>query len=172
MNVHMIGKRVPAFTMDAVLADKSFGKVSLDENMKSGKWTVLFFYPLNFAFVPPTEITAMSDRYDEFKKLDAVIIGVSTDTILTHLAWINTERSDNGLEQLSFPLATDRNHVVSSQYGVLLEEEGVTLHGLFIIDPNGILQYQAVYRYHIGRDVDETLRVLQALQTAEQRSIH
>ncbi|AOV08403.1 peroxiredoxin [Sporosarcina ureilytica] len=171
MNVRMVGKQAPLFSMNAVMADKTFGKVSLEENMKNGKWTILFFYPLNFSFVSPTEITAMSDRYHEFEKLDTVIIGVSTDTIHTHLAWINTDRKDNGLEQLKFPLATDRNHVVSRKYAVLKEEEGMTLHGLFIIDPNGILQYQTMYRHQIGRDVDETLRVLQALKTAEQSTI-
>ena len=95
----MVGKTAPDFTMDAVMADKTFGKVSLEENMKNDKWTVLFFYPMDFTFVCPTEITAMSDRYDEFEDLDAEIIGVSTDTIHTHLAWINTDRKDNGLEQ-------------------------------------------------------------------------
>ena len=96
MTERMVGKQAPRFTMDAVLADKSFGKVSLEENMKQDKWTVLFFYPMDFTFVCPTEITAMSDRYDEFEDLDAEIIGVSTDTIHTHLAWINTARQDNG----------------------------------------------------------------------------
>ena len=161
----MVGKQAPAFAMDAVLADKSFGKVSLEENMKNDKWTVLFFYPMDFTFVCPTEITAMSDRYDEFQDLDAEVIGVSTDTIHTHLAWINTDRSDNGLGDLNYPLAADTNHTVSKDFGVLIEEEGVALRGLFIINPEGELQYQVVNHNNIGRDVDETLRVLQALQT-------
>lgn len=161
----MVGKTAPSFTMDAVMADKSFGKVSLDDNLNNDKWTVLFFYPMDFTFVCPTEITAMSDRYDEFEDLDTEIIGVSTDTIHTHLAWINTDRKDNGLEQLHYPLAADTNHVVSRKYGVLIEEEGIALRGLFIINPEGELQYQAVFHNNIGRDVDETLRVLQALQT-------
>jgi len=161
----MVGKQAPDFALDAVLADKSFGKVSLQENMKNDKWTVLFFYPMDFTFVCPTEITAMSDRYDEFEDLDTEIIGLSTDTIHTHLAWINTDRKDNGLEQLKYPLAADTNHQVSRDYGVLIEEEGVALRGLFIINPEGELQYQTVFHNNIGRDVDETLRVLQALQT-------
>ncbi|MDS9470434.1 peroxiredoxin [Sporosarcina pasteurii] len=171
MNARMVGKPAPLFTMNAVMADKTFGKVSLEENMVNSKWTILFFYPLNFSFVPPTEITAMSDRYHEFVKLDSTIIGVSTDTIHTHLAWIDTARKDNGLEQLKYPLASDRKHVVSRKYGVLNEEVGMTLHGLFIIDSKGVLQYQTIYHHQIGRDVDETLRVLQALKTAEQSSI-
>ncbi len=165
MTERMVGKQAPRFTMDAVLADKSFGKVSLEENMKQDKWTVLFFYPMDFTFVCPTEITAMSDRYDEFEDLDAEIIGVSTDTIHTHLAWINTDRQENGLGELQYPLAADTNHSVSRDYGVLIEEEGIALRGLFIINPEGEMQYQTVFHNNIGRDVDESLRVLQALQT-------
>lgn len=165
MAERMVGKQAPRFTMEAVLADKSFGKVSLEENMNQDKWTVLFFYPMDFTFVCPTEITAMSDRFDEFEDLDAQIIGVSTDTIHTHLAWINTAREDNGLGELKYPLAADTNHSVSRDYGVLIEEEGIALRGLFIINPEGEMQYQTVFHNNIGRDVDETLRVLQALQT-------
>lgn len=165
MAERMVGKQAPDFTMEAVLADKSFGKVSLQENIKNDKWTVLFFYPMDFTFVCPTEITAMSDRYDEFEDLDAEVIGVSTDTIHTHLAWINTDPKDNGLGQLKYALAADTNHSVSREYGVLIEEEGIALRGLYIINPEGELQYQTVFHNNIGRDVDETLRVLQALQT-------
>ena len=165
MTERMVGKQAPRFTMDAVLADKSFGKVSLEENMKQDKWTVLFFYPMDFTFVCPTEITAMSDRFDEFEDLDTEIIAVSTDTIHTHLAWINTAREDNGLGELNYSLAADTNHQISREYGVLIEEEGIALRGLFIINPEGEMQYQTVFHNNIGRDVDETLRVLQALQT-------
>jgi len=161
----MVGRQAPAFEMEAVLPNKEFGKVSLEENMKADKWTVLFFYPMDFTFVCPTEITAMSDRYDEFEDLDAEVIGVSTDTIHTHKAWINTDRDDNGLGKLEYPLAADTNHEVSKEYGVFIAEEGIALRGLFIISPEGELQYQTVFHNNIGRDVDETLRVLQALQT-------
>lgn len=161
----MVGKQAPRFVMEAVMPNKEFGKVSLEAIMKEEKWTVLFFYPMDFTFVCPTEITAMSDRYDEFEDLDAEVIGVSTDTIHTHLAWIKTDRKDNGLGDLKYPLAADTNHSVSRDYGVLIEEEGVALRGLFIISPEGELMYQTVFHNNIGRDVDETLRVLQALQT-------
>ncbi|WP_332633967.1 peroxiredoxin [Halalkalibacter flavus] len=161
----MVGKQAPRFEMDAVMPNKEFKKVSLEENMKNGKWTVLFFYPMDFTFVCPTEITAMSERYEEFQDLDAEVIGVSTDTIHTHLAWINTDRLDNGLGELHYPLAADTNHVVSREYGVLIEDEGIALRGLFIINPEGDLMYQVVFHNNIGRDVNETLRVLQALQT-------
>ncbi|WP_077622175.1 peroxiredoxin [Sediminibacillus massiliensis] len=165
MAERMVGKQAPRFEMEAVLSNKEFGKVSLEENMKNDKWTVLFFYPMDFTFVCPTEITAMSDRFDEFEDLDAEVIGVSTDTIHTHLAWINTSRDENGLGDLEYSLAADTNHKVAKEYGVLIEEEGVALRGLFIINPEGELQYQVVNHNNIGRDVDETLRVLQALQT-------
>jgi len=161
----MVGKPAPRFVMDAVMPDKSFGKVSLEENIKQDKWTVLFFYPMDFTFVCPTEITQISDSYDEFDDLETVVIGVSTDTIYTHLAWINTERTKNGLGQLQYPLAADHNHQVARKYGVLVEEEGVAQRGLFIISPTGELQYQVVHHNNIGRDVEEVLRVLQALQT-------
>ncbi|MFC0471169.1 peroxiredoxin [Halalkalibacter kiskunsagensis] len=161
----MVSKQAPRFEMDAVMPNQDFEKASLEKNMKQDKWTVLFFYPMDFTFVCPTEITSMSDRYDEFEDLDAEVIGVSTDTIHTHKAWINTSREENGLGELKYPLAADTNHAVSSDYGVLIEEEGVALRGLFIISPEGELMYSVVNHNNIGRDVDETLRVLQALQT-------
>lgn len=160
----MVGKAAPEFELEAVLPNKEFGRVSLAENMKNGKWTVLFFYPMDFTFVCPTEITAFSDRYNDFKSLNAEVIGVSTDTIYTHRAWINTPRSENGLGTLNYPLAADTNHKASRAYGVLIEEEGIALRGLFIINPDGELVYSVVHHNNIGRNVDETLRVLQALQ--------
>ncbi|MGV3464246.1 MAG: peroxiredoxin [Heyndrickxia sp.] len=165
MAERMVAKQAPRFEMEAVMPNKEFGKVSLEDNMKNDKWTVLFFYPMDFTFVCPTEITALSDSYDAFEDLDAEVIGVSTDTVHTHLAWIKTDRKDNGLGDLNYPLAADHNHKVSRDYGVLIEEEGVALRGLFIINPEGELMYQVVNHNNIGRSVDETLRVLQALQT-------
>ncbi|RSK26856.1 peroxiredoxin [Bacillus sp. HMF5848] len=165
MAERMVGKQAPRFEMEAVLANGEFGKVSLEENMKNDKWTVLFFYPLDFTFVCPTEITAISDRYDEFEDLDAEVIGVSTDSKFSHKAWIDTPRDKNGLGGIKYPLAADLTHQISRDYGVLIEEEGVALRGLFIVNPDGELQYQVIFHNNIGRDVDETLRVLQALQT-------
>ncbi|MFD3447970.1 peroxiredoxin [Microbacteriaceae bacterium 4G12] len=165
MAERMVAKQAPRFEMDAVLPNKEFGKVSLEGIMNEGKWTVLFFYPMDFTFVCPTEIVALSDRYDEFQDLDAEVVGVSTDTIHTHLAWINTDRSKNGLGELKYPLAADTNHTVARDFGVLIEEEGIALRGLFIISPEGELMYQVVHHNNIGREVDEVLRVLQALQT-------
>lgn len=161
----MVGMQAPGFKMDAVMPNKEFGTVSLEQNMKNDLWTVLFFYPMDFTVICPTEITSVSDQFDEFKELDTEVIGVSTDTIHAHKAWINTSRDDNGLGGLNYPLAADTNHRVSRDYGVLIEDEGIALRGLFIISPEGELMYSAVNHNNIGRDVDETLRVLQALQT-------
>jgi len=161
----LVGKQAPRFEMEAVLPNKQFGKVSLEENLKNGKWTVLFFYPMDFTFVCPTEIVAVSERYNEFQALGCEVIGASTDTIHTHLAWINTPFEENGIGTLNYPLAADTNHDVARRFGVLIEEEGIALRGLFIIDPEGELKYSVVHHNNVGRDVDETLRVLQALQT-------
>ncbi|GGE29634.1 peroxiredoxin [Marinithermofilum abyssi] len=142
---------------------------TLNDNVKlsdyQGKWLVLFFYPLDFTFVCPTEITALSDRYEEFEDLDCEILGVSTDSQYSHRAWIKTPRDDNGLGNIKYPLGADTTHKVARDYGVLLEDEGVAQRGLFIIDPEGIIRYQVVTDNNIGRSVDETLRALQALQT-------
>jgi alkyl hydroperoxide reductase subunit AhpC len=115
--------------------------------------------------VCPTEVTALSDRNQEFADLNAEILGVSTDSVYSHRAWIETPREKNGVGPLNFPLAADITKEVARDYGVLVEAEGVALRGLFIIDPDGILQYAAIHNLSIGRSVDETLRVLQALQT-------
>ncbi len=95
--------------------------------MKKDQWTVLFFYPMDFTTVCPTEITSLSDQFDEFEELDTEVVGVSTDTIYSHKAWINTTREDNGLGGLNFPLAADTNHKTAREYGVLIEEEGIAL---------------------------------------------
>ena len=164
MAERLVGKKAPDFTMEVAYGNgKDFGTVSLSDYR--GKWLVLFFYPLDFTFVCPTEITALSQAADEFKKLNTEILGVSVDSKHSHRAWINTPVSENGLGPLNFPLASDITKSVSRDYGVLIEEEGIALRGLFIIDPEGELKYQVVHHNNVGRSVDETLRVLQALQS-------
>lgn len=155
----LVGKNAPHFAMNAVTGNgQDFVRVNLDEY--KGKWLVLFFYPLDFTFVCPTEITGYSKRSEEFKALNAEILGVSVDSEHSHKAWINGD-----LGQLNFPLASDMTKKVSEDYGVLIEEEGIALRGLFIINPDGVLQYSVVHDLNVGRSVDETLRVLKALQT-------
>ncbi|WP_409345320.1 peroxiredoxin [Paenibacillus sp. MBLB4367] len=164
MATRLVGKQAPDFTMDTALGNgEGFGQVSLGDY--KGKWLVLFFYPLDFTFVCPTEITALSEAAEDFSRLDTEIVGVSVDSKHSHRAWINTPKEANGLGKLNFPLAADLTKQVARDYGVLIEEEGVALRGLFIIDPEGELKYQVVNHNDVGRSVDETLRVLQALQS-------
>jgi peroxiredoxin (alkyl hydroperoxide reductase subunit C) len=159
-----IGHPAPAFSMPTTHdMQRLQSRVALDDYR--GRWLILFFYPLDFTFVCPTEILALSDRYDEFTELGADVLGVSTDSVYAHRAWIQTPREQNGIADLQFALASDITKSVSADYGVLVEDEGVALRGLFIIDPAGILQYVVVHNLNIGRSVDETLRVLEGLQT-------
>lgn len=164
MAERLVGRPAPDFTMETALGNgQDFGKASLSDYR--GKWLVLFFYPLDFTFVCPTEITALSEASDIFKGLNTEVLGVSVDSKHSHRAWINTPKNDNGLGQLNFPLAADITKQVAKDYGVLIEEEGIALRGLFIIDPQGEMKYQVVNHNDVGRSVDETLRVLQALQS-------
>lgn len=164
MAQRLVGAQAPDFTMETALGNgQDFGKVSLSDY--KGKWLVLFFYPLDFTFVCPTEIIALSDAVEEFKDLDAEVLGVSVDSIHSHRAWINTPRDQNGLGGLNYQLAADFNKTTARAYGVLDEEAGVAFRGLFIIDPEGVLRYQVVTDLNIGRSNEETLRVLQALQS-------
>lgn len=164
MAERMVGLKAPNFTMNTANGDgKDFGKVSLEDY--KGKWLVMFFYPLDFTFVCPTEITAINKRVAEFNKLNTEVLGVSTDSEHSHKAWINAAQDQGGLGPLSFPLASDMTQKVARDYGVLIEEEGIALRGLFIIDPEGVLRYSVVHDLNVGRSVDETLRVLQGLQS-------
>lgn len=159
-----VGQPAPDFTMKTT-ADLETLEATVSLADYQGKWLVLFFYPLDFTFVCPTEITAVSDRFAEFTALNADLLGVSTDSVYAHRTWINMPREQHGLAGLAFPLASDITKEVSHDYGVLIEDEGIALRGLFIIDPNGVLQYAVVHNLDIGRSVDEPLRVLAALQS-------
>lgn len=155
-----VGQPAPGFTLDAVI-NGEFKKVGLADYR--GKWVVLFFYPNDFTFVCPTEIRGFNAALDTFRKLNAEVLGASVDSKYSHLAWI--QRGDLG--DLKYPLLADFKKEVATRYGILDEKEGEALRGLFIIDPNGTLQYTLVHNLSVGRSVDETLRVLEALQTGE-----
>jgi peroxiredoxin 2/4 len=160
----LVGRKAPDFTMQTALGNgQDFGKASLSDY--KGKWLIFFFYPADFTFVCPTEILALSEAVDQLKELNCEILGCSTDSIHSHRAWMNTSRNDNGLGQLNYPLASDFNKTVARDYGVLDEEEGTAYRGLFIISPEGELKYQVVTHNDVGRSIDETIRVLQALQS-------
>jgi len=156
-----IGKPAPAFTAEAVV-DGEFKQVSLSDY--KGKYLVFFFYPLDFTFVCPTEIIAFSDRVQEFRDIGAEVVGASVDSHFTHLAWIKTPRKEGGLGKMQIPLVSDLTKEISRNYGVLLEDQGITLRGLFIIDPAGIIRQITINDLPVGRDVDETLRLVQAFQ--------
>jgi peroxiredoxin (alkyl hydroperoxide reductase subunit C) len=160
----MVGQPAPDFEMGST---RNLEK--LDQNVKladyKGKWVVLLFYPLDFTFVCPTELTIFSDRYEDFEAIGADIIGVSTDSVFSHRAWLQTPRDKGGVEGLKYPLAADSTKKVASDYGVLIEDKGIALRGLFVIDPEGILRYKVIHDLNIGRSAEETLRVIQALQT-------
>ncbi|PTT95184.1 peroxiredoxin, partial [Pseudomonas sp. HMWF031] len=144
------------------VVDQEFKEISLSQYR--GKYVVLFFYPLDFTFVCPTEITAFSDRYADFSSKNTEVLGVSVDSQFSHLAWIQTPRNQGGLGDINYPLVADLKKEIASAYNVLDDEEGVALRGLFIIDPEGVIMHATINNLPVGRNVDETLRVLQAFQ--------
>jgi len=156
-----VGQQAPDFTATAVV-DQEFKSIQLSDYR--GKYVVLFFYPLDFTFVCPTEITAFSDRYEEFKKLSTEVLGVSVDSEFSHLAWIQTDRKSGGLGDLNYPLISDIKKEISAAYNVLDPGAGIALRGLFIIDKDGVLQHATINNLAFGRSVEETLRTLQAIQ--------
>jgi peroxiredoxin 2/4 len=156
-----VGQVAPDFTATAVI-DQEFKTIKLSDYR--GKYVVLFFYPLDFTFVCPTEITAFSDRYSEFSTLGAEVLGVSVDSQFSHLAWIQTDRKSGGVGDLHYPLVADLKKTISTDYNVLDPEEGLALRGLFIIDKDGVIQHATINNLAFGRSVDETLRTLQAIQ--------
>jgi len=162
--VAQVQKPAPDFTATAVVGHE-FKQVSL-ANYR-GKYVLLFFYPLDFTFVCPTEIVSFSDNIDKFEKRGCQVLGASVDSHFSHLAWIKTARKDGGLGDLKYPLIADLSKSISRDYGVLLEKDAVALRGLFLIDREGIIRHITINDLPIGRSVDEALRVLDALQFFE-----
>ncbi|KAK9194060.1 hypothetical protein WN944_004762 [Citrus x changshan-huyou] len=162
----LVGNTAPDFAAEAVF-DQEFINVKLSDYIGK-KYVILFFYPLDFTFVCPTEITAFSDRYAEFEKLNTEILGVSTDSVFSHLAWVQTDRKSGGLGDLKYPLIADITKSISKSYGILIPDQGIALRGLFIIDKEGVIQHSTINNLAIGRSVDETLRTLQALQYVQE----
>jgi peroxiredoxin (alkyl hydroperoxide reductase subunit C) len=156
-----VGQVAPDFTATAVV-DQEFKTIKLSDYR--GKYVVLFFYPLDFTFVCPTEITAFSDRYGEFTKINTEVLGASVDSEFSHLAWTQSDRKEGGIGNIAYPLIADLKKEISTAYNVLDPEAGVSLRGLFIIDKEGIIQHSTINNLSFGRSVDETLRTLKALQ--------
>ena len=159
-----VTKEAPDFQAPAVVHGE-IKQVRLSDYR--GKYVILFFYPLDFTFVCPTEIIAFSDRIEEFHSRNCEVLGVSIDSQFTHLAWINTPRKDGGLGELKYPLIADLTKKIASDYGVLLDDNSVALRGLFLIDPHGIVRHMLVNDLPLGRSTEEAIRVLDALQYFE-----
>ncbi|BCL60098.1 peroxidase [Desulfomarina profundi] len=162
----LVTQQAPDFTANAVLADNSF-----KENFKlsdfKGKYVLLFFYPLDFTFVCPSEILAFNKAVKQFEERNCQLIGISIDSHFSHLAWKNTPVNEGGIGNIQYPLVADLDKSISKSYEVLLDA-GIALRGLFLIDREGIVRHQVVNDLPLGRNVDEALRVLDALQFTEE----
>eukprot|EP01029_Cantina_marsupialis_P007707 TRINITY_DN1872_c1_g3_i1.p1 TRINITY_DN1872_c1_g3~~TRINITY_DN1872_c1_g3_i1.p1 ORF type:complete len:219 (+),score=42.47 TRINITY_DN1872_c1_g3_i1:138-794(+) len=166
MEIARVQKPAPFFDVEALLPNGEFGKVSLNDF--KGKYLVLFFYPMDFTFVCPTEICAFSDRIAEFNSRNCNVVAASTDSVFTHLAWTQQSRKFGGLGPMSIPVLSDMTHSLSKSYGVLLEHAGVALRGLFIIDDKGIVRQITMNDLPVGRNVDEVLRLIDAFQFTDE----
>lgn len=162
-------QKAPYWSAMAVINEKF---VKLSSNDYKGKYTVLVFYPFDFTYVCPTELIAFSDQIKEFHDINAEVIGISTDSHFTHLAWVKTPRNQGGVGKLNIPLVADISKKISKNFGVLVEDEtdelfGASLRGLFIIDDKGVIRSFTINDAHVGRSVDETLRIIKAFQYAD-----
>ncbi|XP_065174782.1 peroxiredoxin-2-like [Sycon ciliatum] len=160
-----IQQAAPVFKGQAVV-DGQFKEISLSDY--AGKYVVFFFYPLDFTFVCPTEIVAFSDRVEEFRKINCEVVACSVDSHFSHLAWTKVPRKQGGLGDMNIPLLADLTKGISRDYGVLLEDQGIALRGLFIIDNKGVLRQSTVNDLPVGRSVDETLRLVKAFQFTDE----
>jgi len=160
----LVTQQAPDFTADAVMPDNSFGQITLSSF--KGKYVVLFFYPLDFTFVCPSEILAFNKKLDEFKKRNCEVVGVSVDSKFTHLAWKNTKLEDGGIGNIQYPLVADLNKNIARSYGILFGD-AVALRGLFLIDTKGIIRHAVINDLPLGRSVDEAIRMVTALQFVE-----
>ena len=161
----LVTKPAPDFTATAVLPDNTF-----QDNFKlselQGKYVLLFFYPLNFTFVCPSEILAFNKAVKEFEENNCQLLGISIDSHFSHLAWKNTPINEGGIGKIQYPLISDLDKSISKEYGVLLDA-GIALRGLFLLDKEGIIRHQVVNDLPLGRNVNEALRILHALQFTE-----
>lgn len=161
----LVTQKAPDFLATAVMADNSFGELRLSDYR--GKYTVLFFYPLDFTFVCPSEILAFNRKVEEFNKKDCQLIGISVDSHFTHLAWKETEIEKGGIGNVQYPLVADIKKEIARAYGVL-HDDSVALRGLFLIDKEGVVRHAVVNDLPLGRNVDEALRMLDALRFTEE----
>ena len=163
----LVGKQAPDFTANAVMGNNEIRPFTLSQEIK-GKYAVIFFYPLDFTFVCPSELIAFDHRLDEFKKRGVEVIGVSIDSQFTHLAWKNTPVNNGGIGQVQYPLVADVKHEICRAFDVEFGPAGVAFRGSFLIDKNGVVRHQVVNDLPLGRNVDEMLRMVDALQFIEE----
>jgi len=161
----LVTRQAPDFSAQAVEKDQI---TNVHLGQFRGKYVILYFYPLDFTFVCPTEIIAFQDSLEEFTKRNAVVLGVSVDSVFSHLAWNAQSRKEGGLGCVTYPLIADLNKEIARKYGVLLEEAGVALRGLFLIDKEGVIRHCVINDLPLGRSIPEAIRVLDALQFVEQ----
>lgn len=164
--VPRIGYAAPSFSTQALLPDRSIQTISLSDY--AGKWVVLFFYPLDFTFVCPTEIVAFSEAQSRLEKINTVVLGASVDSVFVHHAWSNTERKEGGVGQLNIPLLEDVNKKIASSYGALHMDSGHSNRALYLIDPKGVLRHITMNDLPVGRNVEEVVRLVEAFQHVEQ----
>lgn len=156
----LVGQKAPDFSLEAVVGNGEFKQIALADYR--GRWLVLFFYPLDFTFVCPTEILEFSRREEDFRRLNSAVLGCSIDSKHAHRAWVT-----GSLGALTYPLLSDLNKEVARKFGALIEQAGHATRATFIIDPDGVIQYALYHNTDVGRSIPETIRVLEALQTGE-----
>ncbi|MBS1985496.1 MAG: peroxiredoxin [Bdellovibrionales bacterium] len=161
----LVAKKAPYFEGEAVVG-ADIKKISMNDY--KGKYLCLFFYPLDFTFVCPTELHAFSEKYDEFKKRNCEVLAVSIDSAFSHAAWLRTPKTEGGIQGVKYPILADIHKTVARSYGTLNEEAGVAFRGLFLIDKHGVVQHSLVNNLPLGRNVDEAIRTLDAIQYHEE----
>ena len=161
----LVGKQAPDFNATAVKKNQILENFTLSQF--KGQYVVLFFYPLDFTFVCPTELHAFSDKLEEFEKRNVKVIGVSIDSHFSHLAWLNTPKSKGGIQGVAYPIVSDLNKSISKDYDVLVDGAGIAYRGLFLLDKDHVVRHQVVNDLPLGRNVSETLRMVDALQFTE-----
>ncbi len=161
----LVGKQAPDFTATAVQENQIIENFKLSD--LKGQYVVLFFYPLDFTFVCPTELHAFSEQLAAFEERDTKVIGVSIDSHFSHLAWLNTPKSKGGIQGVSYPIVSDLNKTISRDYDVLVDGAGIAYRGLFLLDKDHVVRHQVVNDLPLGRNVSETLRMVDALQFTE-----
>jgi len=164
----LVGKAAPDFSAVAVMGNNEINETFNLKKYINGKYAVIFFYPLDFTFVCPSELIAFNHRLDEFRKRNVEVIGVSIDSQFTHLAWKNTPVEKGGIGQVKYPMVADTKHEICQAYDVEFDEKGVAFRGSFLIDRAGIVRHQVVNDLPLGRDIDEMLRIVDALQFTEE----